>query len=104
MESLDKNARRALETTLEEECLSADVPYITETVEDECKTMIELLMWSKANTVIFPMNDVLCMGDESRFNAPSTVSDKNWTFRFIEKDFGFKRAAWLKGLTKAYKR
>ena len=104
LESLDKNARRALETTLEEECLSADVPYITETVEDECKTMIELLMWSKANTVIFPMNDVLCMGEESRFNAPSTVSDKNWTFRFIEKDFGFKRAAWLKGLTKVYKR
>ena len=104
LESMDEGVRKDFETELETQCLTADVPYITETIEDECKTIIALLMSTKANTVIVPMHDVLCFGEEARLNAPSTVSGKNWTFRFTENDFGRKKAAWLKALTEEYDR
>ncbi|MBR2623492.1 MAG: 4-alpha-glucanotransferase [Clostridia bacterium] len=104
IESMDEAARKDFETELEKQCLLADVPYITETIEDECKTVIALLMSTKANTVIVPMHDVLCFGEEARLNAPSTVSGNNWTFRFIESDFGRKKAACLKALVEEYGR
>jgi len=104
MESMDEAQRKAFETELEKQCLQAEVPYITETIEDECKTVIALLMSTVANTVIIPMHDVLGFGEEARLNAPSTVSGKNWTFRFLETDFGRRKAAWLKSLTEEYNR
>ncbi len=104
LENMKKEDRKEFEKYLEAECLKADVPYITETVEDECKTMIELLISTKADTVVLPMHDVLFFGEEARLNAPSTVSGKNWTFRFKEKDFGLRKAAWLKELTELYNR
>ena len=104
LESMEDGERKDFEAVLEEQCLQADVPYITETIEDECKTIIALVMSTKANTVIVPMHDVLCMGEEARLNAPSTVSGKNWTFRFVEGDFGRRKAAWLKSLTEEYNR
>lgn len=104
IEKMDKKERKYFEKTLEDECLSADVGYVTETIEDECKSVIELLMASKANTVIVPMQDVLCFGEEARLNAPATLSQENWTFRFIETDLGRKKAAWLKRLVEEYDR
>ena len=104
LESMDEKQRKDFEKQLEIECLAADVAYITETVEDECKTIIELLFASKADCVIVPMQDVNCMGGEARLNAPATVSMQNWTFRFIEKDFGRRKAAWLLALAQTYNR
>ena len=104
LENMDETTRKAFEKRLEEECLNADVAYLTETLEDECKTIVELLFSSIANTVIIPMQDVLCMGEEARLNAPSTLSEQNWTFRFTETDFGMRKAAWLKSLTEIYDR
>ena len=75
------------EVALEKECLDADVAYVTETIEDECQSIIELLFSLSANMVIIPMHDVLCFGEEARLNEPSTVSGKNWTFRFTENIF-----------------
>ena len=104
LENMDESTRKDFENVLEDECLKADVPYITETVEAECRSIIELLFSCKANTVIIPMHDVLCFGAEARLNAPSTVSSQNWTFRFTLQDFGRRKAAWLKELTDVYKR
>ncbi len=104
LENQEVKARKEFERGLEEECLKADVAYVTETVEDECQSIIELLFSLPANRVIIPMQDVLCMGEEARLNAPSTVSDKNWTFRFLESDFKRRKAAWLKELTEKYDR
>ena len=104
LENMDEKQRKDFEKKLESECLAADVAYITETIEDECKTIIELLFASKADCVIVPMQDVLCMGEEARLNAPSTVSMQNWTFRFTEKDFKMRKAAWLLALTQTYNR
>lgn len=104
LDEMPKKERKAFEKTLEEECLQADVPYLVETAEEECKTIVELLFASVADLVVVPLHDVLCMGEEARINAPSTVSQNNWTFRFTEKDFGRRKAAWLKTLTEKYER
>ncbi len=104
LENQSTESRKAFEKILEEECLDADVAYVIETVEDECQSIIELLFSLPANRVIIPMQDVLCMGEEARLNAPSTVSNLNWTFRFVESDFKRRKAAWLKELTELYDR
>lgn len=104
LEKMDAKERKAFETALEAECLAADVAYVTESTETECASVVELLFASKADTVIVPMHDVLAFGDEARMNAPSTVSDGNWTFRFTETDLKRRRAAWLKDLVETYDR
>ena len=94
----------AFEEELENQCLQADVPYLTETIIEECESVIRLLMSSKANTVIIPMHDILCLDNSARMNAPSTVSGNNWTFRFTEKDFKKRKAAWLASMAEEYQR
>jgi len=104
IENMDKTERKEFECALEKQCLQAEVAYLTETIEDECESIVRLLMSSKADTVIVPMHDVLCLGEEARINAPSTVSERNWTFRFTEKDFKRRKSAWLKSMTEEYRR
>ena len=96
--------RATFEKALEKQCLLADVPYIVESLEDECQSVVELLFSTIANTVIVPMHDVLGSGSEARITAPSTVTGGNWTFRYTEKDFKRRKAAWLKGLCEQYNR
>ena len=104
IQSLNETERKAFEEELETECLKADVPYITETLDDECQSAVELIFASNADIAIVPMHDVLCLDNQARLNAPSTLSDKNWTFRFTLKDFKRRKAAWLKELTEKYRR
>ena len=104
IEDMDEQTRKAFTDELENQCLQADVAYIKETVDDECESIIRLLFSSKANTVIIPMHDILCLGEEARLNAPSTVSGKNWTYRYTECDFKRRKAFWLKELTTEYNR
>ncbi len=104
IEDMPKKTRKAFEEELENQCLEMDVFYVTETIEEECKTVVELLFASKANTVIIPMHDLCCFDDEARLNAPSTLSGSNWTFRFKESDFKNRTSAWLKELTETYQR
>ena len=96
--------RKAFEEELENQCLKADVPYIVESAEEECESVIELLFSTVANTVVVPMHDVLGYGEEARINAPATVTGGNWTFRYTEKDFRRRKAAWLKTLCERYGR
>ncbi len=44
--------------------------------------LIRLLMMSVANTVIFPLQDILGLGEEARMNCPST-REGNWEFRLL---------------------
>lgn len=104
LEDMPQDEREEFETTLEEQCLELDVPYVTETIETECKSIIELLFASKADTIIIPMHDVLVLGKEARLNTPSTLSEDNWSYRYEEKDFKFGLAAWLNELTETYNR
>ncbi|WP_003540329.1 4-alpha-glucanotransferase [Desulfotomaculum nigrificans] len=49
--------------------------------QDICWRMIELAYRTRTNTVIIPLQDVLCLGSEARMNFPGTV-DGNWQWRF----------------------
>jgi 4-alpha-glucanotransferase len=45
------------------------------------KAMIELAYKSRAKFVIFPLQDVLGLGGESRINRPGTLGKWNWSWR-----------------------
>ncbi len=45
--------------------------------------LIRLASMSVANTAIFPLQDVLGLGNEARMNTPATVSG-NWSWRFTK--------------------
>ena len=104
IEDMDVSARRCFEERLEKAALEMDVPFITESIDTLCESIVAILFASTANLAIVPMQDVLCMGDGARMNAPSTVSGKNWTFRFVESDLKNRKASWLKRLTQEYNR
>ena len=65
---------------------------VKEYLEDEpessreiCRAFIELVMKSKANVCIIPMQDYLGYDDTTRMNQPSTVG-KNWRWRMVDTD------------------
>ncbi len=61
-------------------------------------TFIATLEASVADTVVFPLQDVLGLGSEARMNRPSTASG-NWRWRFLEGALTPALAARLGALT-----
>ena len=57
--------------------LGGDVP-----VTELHWAMIRLAMMSVANMAIFPMQDILGLGEEARMNRPST-GEGNWEWRLL---------------------
>ena len=62
---------------------------------DICWAMIRAAARSVADTCIFPLQDILHLGSESRMNTPSSP-DGNWTWRYspdaLHPDFATKLA------------
>jgi 4-alpha-glucanotransferase len=67
-------------------------------------SIIELGFASKANWFISPFADLLGRWSDYRINEPGTCSEKNWSVRFLEKDFSDSLALKIKTLTEKYKR
>ena len=65
--------------------------------------MIRTLMASVADTVLFPLQDVLGVGSEGRMNLPGTASG-NWRWRFRSGDLRPEMAARLKLWAETYER
>ncbi len=63
--------------------------------------LIRLAFSSVAKFAIVPLQDVLGMGSEARYNVPGTVGPHNWTFRFTYDDlrdetaWGLAELSWL---------
>ncbi len=104
IDGLEGYYREAFDLDLQKECKAANVTYKGADSSEKCRTVIRVLFASKAFLAIVPMQDVLCLGKESRMNFPSTVSSDNWSYRFKESDFTKTTAAWLRGLAKRYER
>jgi 4-alpha-glucanotransferase len=66
-------------------------------------TMIRALIASVADTVIFPMQDVLAQGSEARMNTPATASG-NWRWRMRPGEASEELARRLGELVKVYQR
>ena len=81
---------------LSEQCEKVGFKAGTETSKSMCLSVIELAFRSKARTVIIPLWDVLALGGEARINLPSTVSESNWSWRFIKSDISKKCSSYLK--------
>jgi 4-alpha-glucanotransferase len=65
--------------------------------------MIRTLLASVADTVLFPLQDVLGVGSEGRMNLPGTSSG-NWRWRFRREDLTSATSARLKQLVETYER
>jgi 4-alpha-glucanotransferase len=65
--------------------------------------MIRALMASVADTVLFPMQDVLGLGSEARMNTPS-VAGGNWRWRVRRRSLTGKAAARLRRMAEVYER
>ncbi len=65
--------------------------------------MIRTLMASVANTVLFPLQDVLGVGSEGRMNLPGTSSG-NWRWRFRAEQLTAASGERLKKLAETYER
>ena len=65
--------------------------------------MIRTLMASVANTVLFPLQDVLGVGSEGRMNLPGSSSG-NWQWRFRRESLTPAISARLKELAETYER
>lgn len=96
--SLEGWQSSVFETDLKNECKIAGIVYRGRTAEEKCQTSVRLALASKAFMAILPMQDVLNYGEESRLNAPSTLSMKNWSYRFLASDFKKKTSKRLKEL------
>jgi 4-alpha-glucanotransferase len=64
---------------------------------------IRLAMSSIAKYAIFPMQDVLRLGSESRMNVPGVLG-ANWAWRFEEKDIENWHKTELKKMTSLFNR
>lgn len=87
IEDLSGDARETYYKDILSECALADVEADVSSPECATKSVIRLAFASKASTVIIPMSDILALGGEARMNLPSTVSEKNWSWRFTKDDF-----------------
>ncbi|MBM3300374.1 MAG: 4-alpha-glucanotransferase, partial [Deltaproteobacteria bacterium] len=65
--------------------------------------LIRLAMMSVANTVLFPMQDLLGLGEEARMNRPAT-SGGNWEWRLSEEQLNPSLPAKLLEMTEEYGR
>jgi 4-alpha-glucanotransferase len=65
--------------------------------------LIRSLMMSVADTVLYPMQDVLGLGSEARMNTPATLRG-NWRWRFRAEALNAELAERLHGMTELYER
>lgn len=104
IDSLDEEQKRTYIADLIKECEALNVPVDMTSNKSLNKTVIELAYASKANTVIIPIQDLLCLPKGYRMNAPSTVSTDNWSYRITKSDLSEELSLYIKGLVNKYNR
>jgi 4-alpha-glucanotransferase len=72
-------------------------------VKDLHWELVRLVMMSVANTVIFPMQDILGLGEEARMNRPATL-EGNWEWRIVPDMLTTGLAGGLREMTETYGR
>lgn len=65
--------------------------------------LVELAMASVAELCIFPLQDILELGSEARFNTPGSATG-NWSWQLTDGELTEQRAKRLHDLTKKYRR
>ena len=78
--------------------------YAARDGSDPAGDLIRLAMGSVAETCVVPLQDLLRLGGEARFNAPGSVGRHNWTWRLIDGQLTEGHAAELAGWTTLFGR
>lgn len=90
--------------TEEEKKMARDYLWDDQCAEKELYwPMISLIMRSRANLCIVPMQDYLGLGNEARMNQPSTVG-KNWKWRAVKSQFSEELQKKIRKATRIYGR
>ena len=85
--TLDENGLQTYRRTLREECEKFAVPYRGDAPKDLARTTVSLSYCLKTMANIVPIQDLLLLGNESRMNTPSLLSDQNWSYRTKKENF-----------------
>lgn len=68
-----------------------------------CWKIVEFCYQNNANTLIVPLQDVLCLGSQARMNLPGTVGS-NWNWRYRREWLTSELSRRLAGLVEKYNR
>ncbi len=98
------NEKEVLISDLKRECGKAGIPVRIDSDRTICLSILRLLYASRANTIIFPLQDAIRMGKEGRMNCPSTVSPDNWSVRFRSSDLSAALKRRLSGMAAVSRR
>lgn len=96
IDDLSADGLRVYIEDLKRQCAAVGLEPQTGNSVQLCQSVVELAFRSKAHVVIIPLWDLLALGEEARINLPSTVSDKNWSWRFTESDVSEECSSHLK--------
>ena len=64
----------------------------------------ELVLRDVPEYCVLPLQDILGLGSEARINVPSTINDKNWTFRLRDMNGLYEKAEWLQAMLRKSRR
>ncbi len=78
--------------------------YLGHKSPDQVKALIFEALKSVARWAIFPMQDILNLGDTARMNTPSTLGAHNWSWRIKEGAFDKAKISWLKETSELFYR
>lgn len=87
------------------ECEKFGIISEAQTAEEYAAEAVRLAFAAPSFLSVAPLVDLLSLGEEARINAPSTLSEKNWSFRFsTEQLFSPEVKTMLLQLEEEYKR
>ena len=86
-----------------EQCLERELGTDLGESESTCWKLVEFSYKSNANTVIVPLQDVLCLGSEARMNFPGTIGS-NWNWRYRKEVLTSDLSTKVAGLVEKYQR
>ena len=78
--------------------------YVARDGSDPAGDLLRLALASVAETAIVPLQDVLRLGGDARFNAPGTVGERNWTWRLLNGQLTDGHADELGAMTRMFGR
>lgn len=80
--SLSESEKQRFVRDFRDECKKFGVDSAAVTPEEYCTDAVRLAFASPSYLCVAPLHDLLALGEEARINAPSTLSTKNWSFRY----------------------
>lgn len=102
--TLSEDKLNAYLAEVKNDCEQLGVNFDSTSLKTAAKSIVELAYASNQICAILPLQDLLLMDNSARMNEPSTLSDKNWTFRFTNEDFNTDIVNFIKENNKKYKR